>query len=217
MQQLFILVWFLCAAASLSAQVEIEWQRCLGGTIGENAYSIQITSDGGYIIAGNTQSNDGDVSGNHGGTDIWIIKLSSQGDIQWQKCLGGTLSENAYSIQQTIDSGYIVAGYTTSSDGDVTGNHGNDDMWVVKLDNLGNLQWQKCMGGTSWDQAYYIQQTTNGGYILAGKTYSNDGDVSGNHGEWDMWVVKLDDLGNIQWQKCMGGTEIGRASSRERV
>ena len=136
-------------------------------------------------MAGYTFSNDGDVSGNHGAYDYWVVKLNSSGDILWQICLGGTNVDVAYSIQQTSDGGFIVAGYTCSNEGDVSGNHGNSDYWVVKLNSSGTIEWQKCLGGTDGDYAYSIQQTSDGGFIVAGLTGSNDGDVSGNHGGSD--------------------------------
>jgi len=200
----------------LNSSGDILWQRCLGGTDDDYAYSIQQTSDGGFIVAGQTYSNDGDVSGNHGYDDAWVVKLNSSGDIEWQKCLGGTDDDYAYSIQQTSDGGFIVTGYTESNDGDVSGNHSNwgwDDAWVVKLNSSGDIEWQKCLGGTNDDRAYSIQQTSNGGFIVAGYTYSNDGDVSGNHGYWDAWVVKLNSSGDIEWQKCLGGTSDDYANS----
>jgi len=198
---------------TLKAQVVIEWQKCLGGTGVDEANSIKQTTDGGYVLAGVTTSNNGDVSGNHGGYDYWVVKLDSIGNLQWQKCLGGSFSDWAHSIQQTTDGGYVVAGGTESFNGDVTSNHGDFDYWIVKLDNIGNIQWQKSFGGTSFDFAYSIQQTTDGGFVVAGRTNSNDGDVSGNHGGHDYWVVKLDSIGNIQWQKCLGGTDEDAANS----
>ncbi|MFA5620118.1 MAG: T9SS type A sorting domain-containing protein [Weeksellaceae bacterium] len=105
--------------------------------------------------------------------------------------MGGSGFDWATSIQQTTDGGYIVAGYSDSNDGDVTGNHGWLDYWVVKLDSTGNIQWQKSLGGSNNDFAYSIQQTTDGGYVVAGYSDSNDGDVSGNHGNSDYWIVKL--------------------------
>ena len=191
----------------------IQWQKCLGGTVTDEANSIQQTSDGRFIVAGYTFSNDGDVSGNHGNSDYWVVKLNSSGDILWQRCLGGTDDDYAYSIQQTSDGGFIVAGQTYSNDGDVSGNHGYDDAWVVKLNSSGDIEWQKCLGGTNDDRAYSIQQTSNGGFIVAGYTSSNDGDVSGNHGYWDTWVVKLNSSGDIEWQKCLGGTSDDYANS----
>ena len=185
----------------------IDWQKCLGGSDYDDGYSIQQTTDGGYILFGFTVSNDGDVSGNHGGTDVWVVKLTSLGVIQWQKCLGGSGFEYCGTIiKQTTDGGYIFSGQTqASNDGDVTGNHGADDVWVVKLSNLGVIEWQKCLGGSNFDEGQNILQTTDGGYILSGYTLSNDGDVSGNHGNIDAWVVKLSNLGVIEWQKCLGG------------
>ncbi len=191
----------------------IEWQKSLGGSSFDQGYSIQQTTDGGFIVGGGSTSIDGDVTGNHGQADFWIIKLDDVGIIQWQKSLGGSNIEQAFSIQQTTDSGYIVAGYSKSNDGDVTGNHGDDDFWIVKLDDVGNLQWQKSLGGSGSDIGRSIQQTTDGGYIVTGSSDSTDGDVAGNHGDEDYWVVKLDGLGNIQWQKSLGGTALDGTSS----
>ncbi|RKZ29002.1 hypothetical protein DRQ36_09570, partial [bacterium] len=143
-------------------------------------------------------SNDGDVSGHHGtpgdSTDYWIVKLDSTGEIDWQRSLGGSDWDEAYSIQQTSDGGFIVAGFSLSNNGDVSGHHGSTDYpdyWVVKLNSAGNIEWQKCLGGSDWDGAASIQQTSDGGFIVAGGSGSNDGDVSGNHGSYDYWVVKL--------------------------
>ena len=187
----------------------IEWQKSLGGTGNENPNSIQLTTDGGYIIAGFSGSNDGDVTGHHGtsiSADSWIVKLDSTGAIEWERTLGGTLVDAANSIQQTTDGGYIVAGYSGSNDGDVTGNHGSTDSWIVKLNSTGAIEWQKSLGGTGIDWSRFIQQTTDGGYIVAGHSYSNDGDVTGNHGNDDCWIVKLDNTLAIQWQKSVGGS-----------
>ena len=95
--------------------------------------SILKTEDGGIIVAGSTQSNDGDVTGNQGWADGWVVKLDSLGDMVWEKAFGGSSSDEMGSICKTIDGGYILAGITYSTDGDVTGNHGNQDIWVVKL------------------------------------------------------------------------------------
>ncbi len=192
----------------LSSLGIIEWQKCLGGSGTDIAYSIRQISDGGYIIIGKTGSNNGDVSGNHGNEDAWVVKLSSLGVIVWQKCLGGSSYDNGQSIQQTSDGGYILTGFTYSNDGDVSGNHSNVnyDAWVVKLSSLGVIEWQKCLGGNGEDFGYSIQQTSDGGYILTGESESNNGDVSGNHGGTDAWVVKLSSLGIIEWQKCLGGS-----------
>ncbi|HTF05619.1 MAG TPA: T9SS type A sorting domain-containing protein [Bacteroidia bacterium] len=197
----------------INAQPGIQWQKCLGGSSDDWAQSIQPTIDSGYIGAGYALSNNGDVSGNNGNYDFWIAKLDNAGTIEWQKCLGGSNPDNAYSVQQTADSGYVVAGFTASNDSDVSGNHCNDDFWIVKLDNAGNIQWQKCLGGSNYDDAFFVRQTTDGGYIVSGDTESSNGDVTGHHGNYDAWIVKLDSAGNIQWQKCLGGSGDETASS----
>ena len=189
---------------------DIVWQNCLGGSNYEHAYSIQQTNDGGYVFAGNSSSNDGAVSGNNGAYDYWVVKLDASGNIAWQKCLGGSGEETASSIQQTADGGYIVAGNSSSNDGDVSSNNGGADYWIVKLDALGNISWQKSLGGSSSDKANSIEQTIDGGYIVAGESFSNDGNVTGNNGAMDYWIVKLDPSGNIAWQKSLGGSDYER-------
>ncbi|MBS1600425.1 MAG: gliding motility-associated C-terminal domain-containing protein [Bacteroidetes bacterium] len=184
----------------------IQWRRNYGGSLNDYLYGLQITSDGGYLLAGLTESNDGDVSGNHGKRDFWVLKIDATGNIQWQKCYGGSEDEEAYSLAVAADGGYVVAGYTMSNDGDVNGNHGAGDCWLIKLNSAGVLQWQKCFGSSAYDQAWSVQKTTDGGFIFAGFTSGNDGNVSGSHGDADDWVVKLDAAGNIQWQKCYGGS-----------
>ncbi len=200
-------------AVKLTSTGVIEWQKSLGGTGYEYAQYIQQTSDGGYIAAGSSFSNDGDVSGNHGGFDCWVVKLNDEGTIVWQKSLGGLSNDEAESIQQTNDGGFILAGHSDSNDGDVSGNHGGPDYWVVKLSSIGTIEWQKSLGGSGSDQAKSVQQTNDGGYIVAGYTSSNDGDVSVNYGYLDFWVVKLNSLGTIEWQKTLGGSDFDLAQS----
>ena len=199
----------------LSAQIApaIEWEKSLGGSGYDEATSISQTTDGGFIIAGWSDSNDGNVSGNHGDNDYWLVKLNMNGYLVWQESLGGTNDDRAYAVQQTDDGGFIVAGLSYSNDGDVSGNHGGDDYWIVKLDSAGNLIWQRSIGGSSLDEAYAIQQIPGEGYIVAGISHSNNGDASGNHGGGDYWVVKLDTLGNLIWEKSLGGSQYDEATS----
>ncbi len=189
----------------------ILWEKSYGGLSNDQAMSIDTTSDGGYIVAGVSESNDGDVTGNNGGQDYWIVKTNSIGSIEWQKAVGGTFNDGATaSIQQTLDGGYIVAGYSPSNDGLVSGHHGSsdtNDCWVVKFDNLGSIEWENSFGGFDEDFANAtIIQTNDAGYIFIGQSKSDDGDVSGNHGGYDSWAVKLDNAGIIQWQKSLGGS-----------
>jgi hypothetical protein len=138
------------------------------------AYSVQQTSDGGYIVAGYTSL------GYH---DILLIKTNANGNIQWAKTYGGTNDDRASSVQQTSGGGYIVAGYTNSFGA------GNYDFFLIKTDANGNLQWAKTYGGTDWDEASSVQQTSDGGYIVAGLTYS--------FGVGDIFLIKTDANGNI--------------------
>ncbi len=186
----------------------ITWQKCLGGSSYDNAKTIRQTSDGGYIVGGETYSNDGDVSGNHGGYDYWIVKLDAAGSINWKKIMGGLVDDELRDIKQTSDGGYIIAGFSNSyNGGDVSGNHGNLDYWIVKTDATGNITWQKSFGGSGADHGEYVQQTSDGGYVVGGYTKSTDGDVSGNHGLFDYWVIKINSLGDLIWQKTLGGTQ----------
>lgn len=191
----------------------IQWQKTLGGTANDAAYSIQKCTDGGYIIGGPSNSNDGDVTGGHGNFDYWIVKLDSTGTIQWQKCLGGSSDDLAFSVYQCVNGSYIVAGRSKSINGDVSGNHGNDDYWIIKLDIMGIIEWQKSFGGSNPDYAYSIEQCSDGGYIIAGMSESNDGNVVGNHGNGDYWILKIDSSGTLEWEKCLGGSGFDSALS----
>lgn len=195
-------VWVI----KLDATGTLQWQKNYGGNSVDFAEDIVQTTDGGYVVAGTSYSNDADVSGNHGQFDFWIFKLDASGNLLWQKCFGGTLNDMSTSILQTTDGGYIVAGSTDSNNGNVSGNHGNTDYWVVKLDVLGNIQWKRCIGGTGYDVATSIVQTSDNGYAVAGHSRSNDGDATDNYGINDYWIVKLTATGSIQWNKNYGGT-----------
>jgi len=221
---LFIL--FVLQSNFLLAQAPgIQWQKCDGGSNSDWIGAIVPMPANSFIIIGGTNSNDYDVSGNHGGTcsfnqcnDVWLLDLDSTGNIQWQKCLGGSNEDHFSGNYVHLSNGHILfAGGTSSNDGDVSGNHhpGNIDGWLVETDTIGNIVWQKCYGGSFNEGFDDIKSTPDGGFILVGPTGSNDGDVSGNHafgiGVADVWVVKLDSLRNIVWQKCLGGSGVDDA------
>jgi hypothetical protein len=190
-----------------------EFNKLYGGVNVEFSNALVATQDGGYLMAGASQSNEGDVSGNHGYIDVWLLKLDKDGNKLWQRCFGGSGADMANAIIRSQDGSYVMAGSTESTDGDVSGNHGNGDAWVVKVDMSGNLLWQKALGGSGSDRAYAITAGTGGGYVIAGSTTSNDGDVSGHHKAEDVWVIKLDNSGNIIWQNTLGGSRIDEARS----
>jgi len=184
----------------------IKWQHTYGGTGDDEARAIDITSDGGTIIAGYTNSTNGQVTGFHFNFDYWIVKLNSAGSIQWESAFGGSNNDVANDVHQTRDGGYIVAGFSESADGDLNGSgaNGEDDFWVLKLDAGGHKQWSKLYGGWADDVAHSIQQTSDGGYIVAGESYSSN--VPGHHGADDFMLVKIDSSGNVQWENSYGGS-----------
>jgi hypothetical protein len=216
---LFLLLY--CSAFSninlSSAQAPpVLWSHCFGGSYEDHCRDMIQTFDGGFAMVGFTASNNGDVSGNNGSQDFWIVKTDANGNLQWQKCLGGTSDDEAHSIRQTHDGGYLVAGVIGSNDGNVTNMHGGyTDVWLAKLDASGNLLWEKALGGSledggdiPWVGGASITLTNDGGFIIVTSSKSNDGDVSGNHGDFDCWVIKFDSIADIEWQKCYGGSLI---------
>ncbi|AWH83992.1 hypothetical protein HYN59_02190 [Flavobacterium album] len=192
----------------LDASGTMEWQKVLGGGAEDDSYTVAFTNDGGYIVGGQTLSVDGDVTGLHGNgnfPDAWVLKLTAAGQIEWQKAFGGSFSEGILNIIQTTDGGYIFTGAAFSSNGDVTSNHGEEDIWVVKISASGNLEWQKALGGSQYDIPGRVIEV-DGGYMVSGSTNSNNGQITSNHGGYDYWLIKLDPSGNLLWQKTYGGS-----------
>ena len=194
------------------ASGNIQWQNNIGGNNEDRLYSIQQTSDGGYVLGGWSNSNiSGDkIENSNGGYDYWIVKTDALGNIQWQNTIGGSDDDYLSSIQQTTDGGYILSGYSSSNiSGDKTeSSNGFDDYWIIKIDSSGNIQWQNTIGGSNLDELYSIQQTSDGGYILGGHSVSNiSGDkMENSNGGYDYWIVKTDISGNILWQNTIGGS-----------
>lgn len=176
------------------AQV-VKFEKVYGGNGYDYGHSVVQTIDNGYIIAGAT------TSFGSGSTDAYILKTDSLGIPKWQKTFGGINIDQAFSIRETTDSGFVIAGYTNSF------GHGGYDMYVIKTNKYGNTIWTKTYGGSDWDFAYSIQQTNDGGYIIAGGTYS-----FGNGNE-DMYLVKINSIGDTLWTKTYGGLNEDEAKS----
>lgn len=184
----------------------IVWQKTFGGSSNDFASTILEMSNGDIVVAGYTSSNNGNVSGNHGNIDEWLLRIGPSGNLIWQKTFGGSSADICNSMALCADGGFILGGSSSSTNGDASGNHGDKDFWIVKTDSAGNLQWQQSLGGSGTDECYAIRTTHDGGYIASGLTNSNDSQVSGNQGAFDFWVVKLDAAGSITWQRCLGGS-----------
>jgi uncharacterized repeat protein (TIGR01451 family) len=185
------------------------WQKMYGGPAKEFAYSICKTSSGGYMVAGTTESTSGYVVGNHGPTnvaDAWLIKLDGNGDSLWTRCFGGSLSDTAYSIIETADKNFVVAGTSRSSDGNLTGNNGAVDGWVFKIDTLGNLLWQQNFGGVGDDGFHAIIANADSSYTATGYSFSPTATSNGNKGAADVWVARINSNGSgTLWSKGFGG------------
>ncbi|MFC1543144.1 hypothetical protein ACFL4K_01235 [Candidatus Neomarinimicrobiota bacterium] len=165
------------------------WTRTFGGSQNDRGYTVHQTSDEGYIIVGGTGSFGA------GDDDVWVIKTDALGDTVWTKTFGGSDGDWGYSIQQTSDVGYIVAGLTESY------GSGNSDIWLIKMDALGDTVWTKTYGGSNNDWGYDVQQTTDGGYIIAGETTSK------GSGPSDAWLIKTGPSGDMVWNKLFGGNK----------
>lgn len=203
-----VMALLLISPLQMFGQAELAWQQTFGGSDFEAAESVKQTDDGGYVVAGWTKSNDGDIGGDfRSDEDFWVIKLDDQGTYEWSNTFGGISQDKGYDIIQTSDQGFIVVGTANSDEGDVTRNYGASDVWVVKLDGNGNLQWERTYGGSNTDAARSIQKTIGGGFIIAGYTFSNDGLVGNNSGSADAWLLKLDGSGRLQWEQTYGGSD----------
>lgn len=186
----------------------MEWNKTLGGSDYEMVSSSIQTSDFGFLITGSTASNDFDVSGLHGiNEDAWVVKIDSNGNIQWQKCFGGTGTDLARQIIPSGNNGFYLFSTTYSNDGDVNNNFGNCDFWVIRCDSIGNIQWQTNYGGNSREVLYSACIDVGGGFLLTGQVSNDNGMVVGTHGLYDFWVVKIDSIGNFIWGKSLGGSD----------
>ena len=188
-----------------------KWDKRFGGDKEDWLFSIDKTSDGGYILGGFTTSDSsGDVSqASKGGQDYWIVKTDSLGVKQWDKRFGGSGIDQLSAVRQTMDGGYLLGGWSFSdSTGDVSQHtRGSEDFWIVKTDPSGIKQWDKRYGGNWNDELFCLELLPDGGYILGGRSSSDSvGDLSQNsRGENDYWLVKIDGSGNKQWDKRYGG------------
>ncbi len=187
----------------LDAGGDIVWQKAYGGPGDDSAVSVQQVGGGGYVVAGSTSSFGA------GGSDAWVMRLDASGTIVWQKTYGGAGWDRAASIRQTTDNGYVAAGSIYSHS---PGSLGYYDLWVLKLDSGGNVTWQKSYGGDGDEGANSIEQTADGGYIVAGATSLASSGGIGATGD-RFWVLKLDSNGNALWQNTYGGTGGDRAFS----
>jgi len=207
----------------LDAAGAVQWDKTIGGNYWDLLMALQQTTDGGYILGGESNS---DLSGEktaagRGDYDYWIVKLNSNGVIEWDKTIGGSARDELYALRQTTDGGYIMGGESYSGvSGEKTGkSKGSSDYWIVKLDSSANIQWDKTIGGNNIDALTSLQPTSKGGYILGGSSYSNmSGDKTENsRGGPDYWIVKINNNGKVQWDKTVGGNGTERLGAVQEI
>lgn len=183
------------------------WSKTYGGSNSDYVEAVINTKDGGFLIIGETNSTDGDITLNHGGYDIWICKLNSEGNLEWENCYGGSGGEGISgdnSILETSDGGFQFVGNTDSEDGDISFNHGGDDAWLVKINSTGDIEYEKTIGGSENDLGRKIIETTTNKTMLI-TTSSTDGDftASGN------WLVQINDNKDILWKTNLYASNSG--------
>ncbi|HON36627.1 MAG TPA: hypothetical protein PLY52_10015 [Methanothrix sp.] len=179
-------IWLIKA----NSKGDKEWDRTFGKPSDDICWSIQETSDHGYILLGDTKSY------NAGDFDIWLIKTDSNGTKMWDRTFGKSGNDAGRSVKQTKDGGYVIAGWTELKDIDKA------YVWIIKTDPSGTELWNKTIGGSSWDGARSIQETKDGGYIVIGDTRQKDAN------DQDIWLIKTDSKGNEEWNKTFGGSDV---------
>ena len=211
---IFFLFHIPYSLAYSQSNMPIQWQHCFGGSNIDAACDI-IAIDNGYIIAGGTGSNDGDVSFSYCLCDGCLIKTDSAGNLIWEKTYGGSDSEGFSRIIPTSDNNFYLLGISWSSDGDISNDPYPDspDYWIVKIDSSGNILWNKILGGNYGENLWNGAATADGGVVAIGETSSNDGDVSIFYGGNDTWLVKLTSEGELEWDYSIGTDffDIGQA------
>lgn len=218
---------------SLLFSQDILWERSYGGKHAEFLLDALPTADYGFILAGSSISNKNGnkTDSNKGDLDYWIWKMDEKGTPEWQKSFGGNEVDMLYSVKNTNDGGFILAGTSSSSKGfdKKENSKGQEDFWIIKLNAKGNEMWQRTIGGTGQEKLLSIAQTKDGGYILGGTSSSNKSEVDekgiedkygkseDSRGSLDYWVVKLDSKGDIKWQKTLGGQYVDELKSIEQT
>jgi hypothetical protein len=206
MKKQFLLVSALAVFGWAQAQSPlIDWQKNYGGTQNDIAQDVIRTADGGYAVAGYTQSNNVDVVGAISGEDAWILKLNAAGVIEWKQIFGGSSDDRAHAIIQTANGDLVFAGTSNSTDGAIIGAKGGFDGWVVRLTSAGTLLWSSNVGGSDDDALFDLFEAPTGALIVAGESKSFIPGTT-NRGGYDFYLVALRNTGSVIYQKQYGGS-----------
>lgn len=213
--------------AKITGSGTVLWSRNYGFSGHDHAHKIIQTKDGGYFVvgfseysgiegSGGTQNNgEGHEIGHkgvlHGSGEYIGVKIDSQGNFMWYRYFGGTQNDRINDVVEGNDGGLIMVGFSESADFDVVGSRGGYDYWVIKLSSTGSLVWKHNYGGSGIDQAYGVAKTANNSYVIVGRSNSDDFDVTKAMGNFDAWVIHLDDHGHLIWNKSFGGADFDSA------
>jgi len=192
----------------LNLDGSIRWRKYFGGTHDDKIQGLAKGDNGSILLAGYTESQDFDVTNNKGGYDFWAIKLDANGDMVWENTYGGNEFDFCYSIAKNTNNEYLLTGSSLSASVDVNDNYGNADVWVVAINENGQLLWEQNYGGSGFDAGTEISPASDGGSWLVGNTRSNDIDISNLSGENDGFLLHLNDVGNLQHARTIGGSEF---------
>ena len=204
--------------AKFSFNNTLEWQKTFGGAEDDRGAEIVQTLDGGFAVLGFSKSADRDVSANAGAQDFWLVKLSNNGTLVWEKSFGFSGADYGTTLLETEEGGFLITGVLDVSASGGEGNakttivnHAGGDFWVLKLNQKGELEWSKYYGGSFTDTPLGVVKTADNGFILVGSSDSNDVDIKNNKGSYDFWVIKISSKGVLVWEKSFGGSEIDEA------
>lgn len=190
------------------ANGDFQWRRYFGGMDNDRSYGVVETDNGDFLMVGNSESIDFDITNPIGSYDFWAVRINDMGDLIWAKNYGGTDIDIAYGITKSQDGNYFIYGDTRSIDVDVTNAKGNADGWVIKINDAGELLWQKTYGGTQFDTTRSVNEFNDNTLVVFGTSRSSDIDVSANYGQSDFWLLITDENGNIQMEKNYGGSKL---------
>ncbi|MEL0201311.1 MAG: hypothetical protein VW892_01530 [Flavobacteriaceae bacterium] len=196
----------------VDAAGNLQWSRYFGGSYTDTAQDALALSDGSFLILGTSDSEDVDISKNKGTYDLWLLRISADGTMLWEKSFGGTQIDEGVKMQLISSSEVMLVGTTRSTDLDAAQNKGGADVWVLTLDIEGAVLCEKTYGGSSFDTATSLNKTTNGHYLITGNSRSADYDLTQNQGYSDAWVFTIDRQGALQWQVSVGGPQLDTAN-----
>ena len=206
--------------SKFSSENTLEWQKTYGGSEDDSASAIIQTLGGGFAVLGTSKSSDLEVSANAGSQDFWLLKLSNNGNLLWEKSFGFLGADYGTALLETKDGGFLITGVLDVSASNGQGNaksteiqHAGGDYWAIKTDQAGNLEWSRFFGGSFTEVPLGIIETDDNNFIVVGSSDSTDFNISNSKGSYDFWITKLAPNGNLIWEKSFGGTQIDEAKA----